>query len=156
MTLATKIENEITPIVDDLGYGIVHVSIFGYEKKTLQIMIERKDDGAITIDDCERVGRMLSIRLDVMDPVAGSYNLEVSSPGMDRPLVKPKDFIKFCGRYVVVKAQSVKDGRKVFKGLLKNASEDGIKLSVELPDCDGLIELSYEDIESAHIDGSKS
>jgi ribosome maturation factor RimP len=156
--LAYKIENEITRLAEDIGYGIVQVLVFRREKNmTIQVMIERLDEEPVTIDDCEKAGRVLSVRLDVMDPVDKRYSLEVSSPGLDRPLVKPRDFIRFCGQHVVIKTHEPKDGRKVFKGILEKASESGIKLILasQIPNCGDSIEFVYEDIGSACIDSSK-
>ena len=154
--LTEKIEEEITPLVRDLGCEIVRVAIFDHGKdKILQIMIEEKDGSSATINDCEKVSRALSIKLDVMDPIKDRYSLEVSSTGIDRPLVKPSDFIKFCGKPVVIKTYVSKKGCKTFKGNLDSASENDIKLTLDTPlnDGDNSIVLPYEEISSAHIDG---
>jgi ribosome maturation factor RimP len=150
------VEDEIAPSVEDLGYDVVQVLVLGNEKKIIRVAIERKDGEPITLKDCEDVGYTVSVCLDVLDPLVESYDLEVSSPGIDRPLVKPRDFVKFCGRFVVIKARKDGGGRKTYKGLLESASESGIRLEdLQLPDCDDSIELSYEEIESACIDGLK-
>lgn len=152
----TKIEEEITPLVRDLDCEVVRVAFFDHGRdKILQVMIEKSDGTSATITDCEKVSRTLSVKLDVMDPITGRYRLEVSSTGIDRPLVKPKDFIKFCGKPVVVKTYVSKGGCKTFKGSLESASENGIKLSLDVPLDDGsdTVALSYEEISNAHIDG---
>ena len=156
--LTEKIEEEITPLVKDLGCEVVRVAIFDHGKdKTLQIMIEEQDGSAATIKDCENVSRALSVKLDVMDPIRERYSLEVSSTGIDRPLVKPSDFIKFCGKPVVVKTYVSKKGCKTFKGNLDSASENDIRVALDTPlnDGDDSIVLLYEEISSAHIDGFK-
>jgi ribosome maturation factor RimP len=156
--LASKIEDEITPLAADLGYGIVRVAVSKHEKNTtIQVMIERLDGNPVTIDDCEAAGRALSVRIDVMDPVDNRYSLEVSSPGIDRPLTKPQDFARFCGEHVIIKTREARDGKKLFKGILKEASESGIKLDIisQIPNCGDSIEIEYKDIWSACINGSK-
>lgn len=156
--LTSKIENELSPITNELGCVIVRVSLFSYEKgKTLQIMIEKEDGNSATIDDCEKVSRAISIELDVLNPISGQYNLEVSSTGVDRPLTKPEDFMRFCEKPVVVKTFVLKNDKKIFKGTLESASENGIKLLLDTPLSDGgnSIELTYDEISSAHIDGFK-
>ena len=157
-TLEGKIAEEITPLVQGLGYELVKVTLFHHgTNKVLQIMIERSDGNSVNIDDCQRISKALSLKLDVMDIIAGKYNLEVSSAGIDRPLVKPKDFIRFCHSNVVVRTHVAKFGCKNFKGSLEFASESGIKLKLDVPLKDNGDEISflYEEISSAHIDGTK-
>lgn len=156
--LIGKIEQNIAHIVNDLGCKIVRVALFGAGGgRTLQIMIEKEDGSSATIDDCEHVSRAVSVSLDVMDPISGRYNLEVSSAGIDRPLVKPEDFIRFCGSPIVVRTHTLKNDRKIFKGVLESATESGIKLSLHVPLSDGenSVELDYEEICGANIDGLK-
>lgn len=156
--LAEKIEREITPLVRELGCEVVKVSLFDQAgQKTLQILLERPDGSSVNIDDCQRISRALSLKLDIVDVITDKYTLEISSAGIDRPLVKPADFVRFCGKNVVVKTYVSKAGRKTFKGSLKSATENGIKLEQEVPQKDGEDEVSllYEEISSAHIDGSK-
>lgn len=156
--LTTKIEEKISPIVNEMGFEIVRVALFGSDmKKTLQIMIEKSNGDPINIKDCEDVSRAVSVCLDVMDPISGHYNLEVSSTGIDRPLVKPSDFVKFQGKSIVVKTYVMKNDRKIFKGSLEFASENGINLILDMPLTDGntKIDFTYDEISSAYIDGSK-
>ena len=111
--LTTQIENKISPIVNGMGFEIVRVKFLGSgSKRTLQIMVERSDGNLVNIKDCEEVSRAVSVCLDVMDPISGHYNLEISSTGIDRPLVKPSDFIKFQGKSIVVKTYVMKNDRK--------------------------------------------
>ena len=88
---AGQIADLIEPALADMNFRLVRVRIMGREEQTLQIMAERSD-GTITIEDCVEISRQLSPLLDAHDPIAGKYNLEVSSPGIDRPLVRPSDF----------------------------------------------------------------
>jgi ribosome maturation factor RimP len=155
MSVVAKIESEIAPLVCDMGYDIVRVAVINHaQKQILQIMVERLDESAVTIVDCEKVSRAVSVCLDVMNPLERRYSLEISSPGIDRPLVKPKDFIKYCGKHISVKTLAAKDGRKTFSGLLENASESGIRLRLNSspPDSCDVLELLYDEIGSAHID----
>lgn len=157
-TLSEKIEDEITPLVNELGCEVVKVAILGQGKcRVLQILIERNDGSSVNIDDCQRISKALSVKLDVMNPITGHYNLEVSSAGIDRPLVKPKDFIRFCNKPVVVKTHIAKFGCKTFKGDLEFSSESGIKLRLSAPlkDYGDEVSFLYEEISSAHIDGTK-
>ncbi len=156
--LTDKIEQHITGVVNDLGFQIVRVALFGSEGyRTLQIMIEKEDGSAVTIDDCEDVSKASSVSLDVMNPIKGRYNLEVSSAGMDRPLVTPKHFSRFCGSPVVVKTHVLKNDRKIFKGVLESATKNGIKLSLDSPLANGddSVELGYDEISCANINGLK-
>ena len=141
-----------------MGYEIVRVMFFGNgPRRTLQIMIEKSNGDQINIQDCEDVSRAVSVCLDVMDPVGGRYNLEVSSPGVERPLVKVSDFIKFQGKDIVLRTYVMKNNRKIFKGNLDFASENGINLVLDTPLEDGntKLEFSYDEISSAHLDWKK-
>src|SRR5690606_1099872 len=89
--LAAEIAALVEPTIEDLGYRLVRVQIHGREGHTVQIMAERPD-GTMSIEDCETISRQLSPLLDAHDPLPGSYRLEISSPGIDRPLVRPSDF----------------------------------------------------------------
>ena len=157
--LTVKIEDELSPIVKEFDCRIVRIAIFKKAKsKTLQIMIEKIDETLVTIDDCQKVSRAVSVCLDVMNPISGQYNLEISSTGIDRPLVKIEDYIKFVGKSVVIKTYSLKNERKLFKGVLASASENGIQLELDSPLIDGslFIDLVYDEISSSHINGLKS
>lgn len=156
--LTDKIEEKISNLVKELDCEVVRIAFLGSGNyKTLQIMIERIDRTPVTISDCEKVSKAVSIHLDVMDPIKDKYNLEVSSTGIDRPLVKAKDFIRFCGNPVVVKTYDLKNERKIFKGILEFATENGIRLDLEAPLSDGnsSIEFTYEEIRGANLDGQK-
>jgi ribosome maturation factor RimP len=103
----------------DMGYELVRVQLSGAANRaTLQVMAERLDGVAMTIDDCTEISRQLSPILDVADPISGAYALEVSSPGIDRPLVRPKDFENWKGFEAKLETKAPVEGRKRFKGLL--------------------------------------
>src|SRR3990170_1409421 len=95
---AQRIEGLIEPALTAMGYDLVRVAVQGGEsRKTLQIMAERRDGAGMTVDDCADISRTISAVLDVEDPIAGAYTLEVSSPGIDRPLPRSKDYERFLG-----------------------------------------------------------
>ena len=105
------------PVLASLGYRLVRVRISGFAGCTVQIMAERPD-GAMSIDDCEAASRALSPVFDVADPIEGSYRLEISSPGIDRPLVRRSDFDRYAGHVAQIEMQVPIDGRKRFSGEL--------------------------------------
>lgn len=113
-----------------MGYNLVQVRLFEGGRRTLQIMAERIDDKAMTVDDCADISRNVSALLDVEDPIKGAYNLEVSSPGLDRPLVKLEDFTRFNGYEVKLETKLPQNDRKRFKGRI--AGVDGNDITVTL------------------------
>ena len=115
--LAARIAAIAEPVLSDLGYRLVRVRISGSDGCTVQIMAERPD-GSMTIEDCEAVSRALSPVLDVADPVDRAYRLEVSSPGIDRPLVRLSDFDRYAGHLLKVEMAVAIEGRKRFRGIL--------------------------------------
>jgi ribosome maturation factor RimP len=153
MELNQRIEKTIESIMAGDGYGVVRVLVTGNIRKTLQIMIERLDDEPVGIVDCENVSRLISPLLDVENFISESYALEISSPGIDRPLVKPKDFIKFVGNPVAVQTNFAINNRKKFQGTLDSASETGIRIMLQHLNDDGTnyVELSYDDIRTARL-----
>src|SRR5690348_5479724 len=103
------------PVLEGLGYRLVRVKVSGADGGTVQIMAERPD-GSMTVEDCENASRALSPVLDVADPVDGAYRLEISSPGMDRPLVRRSDFERHAGHLVKIEMDVPHDGRRRFRG----------------------------------------
>ncbi|WP_157879095.1 ribosome maturation factor RimP [Pararhodospirillum photometricum] len=114
----------LAPTAEALGYDLVRVSLLGSGRPTLQVMAERLDETPMTVSDCEALSRALSAVLDVEDPIAGAYMLEVSSPGIDRPLTRPKDFARFAGRDVRIETDRLVDGYKRIKGVLLGIDND--------------------------------
>ncbi len=129
--LEAEIAELVEPAIEDLGYRLVRVQVSGREGKTVQIMAERPD-GTITIDDCETISRQLSPLLDVHDVVTGSYRLEISSPGIDRPLVRPSDFEAWAGNEVKIELKEPVDGRKRYRGKLEGYEDGEVRIDVEL------------------------
>ncbi len=121
----------IEPSLDAMGYRLVRVAAIAQRGTTLQIMVERRDETAMTVDDCAEISRSVSALLDVSDPIAGAYTLEISSPGIDRPLVRPEDYDRFAGFEARVDLARPIEGRKRFRGRLLGRAEDCIRLATE-------------------------
>lgn len=121
----------VEPVLVDLGFRLVRIQVTGRDGKTVQIMAERPD-GTMTIDDCEAISRQVSPLLDVHDPISGSYRLEISSPGIDRPLVRPSDFEAWAGHEVKVELKEPVDGRKRFRGILEGFEGGEVRIVVDL------------------------
>jgi ribosome maturation factor RimP len=115
--LEARIAHIVEPIATDLGYELVRVKVSGLNGMTVQIMAERPD-GAMTVDDCERLSRNVSPALDVADPINREYNLEISTPGIDRPLTRPKDFEIWAGHEAKIELEQALAGRRRFRGVL--------------------------------------
>ncbi|MFG1306180.1 ribosome maturation factor RimP [Xanthobacter autotrophicus] len=122
--VAARVAAIASGVLGALGYRLVRVKVTNRDGGTLQIMAERPD-GTMSIDDCEAASRALSPVLDVEDPISSAYRLEMSSPGIDRPLVRQSDFVRWAGHEVKVEMARPVDGRKRFRGILIGA-EDGI------------------------------
>src|SRR5215467_12761792 len=115
--LRARVATIVEPVVEQLGYRLVRVRISGAEGCTVQIMAERPD-GSMTVEDCESISRALSPVLDVADPIERAYRLEISSPGIDRPLVRKSDFERYAGHLAKIETTMPVQGRKRFRGLL--------------------------------------
>jgi ribosome maturation factor RimP len=126
-----KIEAMIAPSLDAMGYRVVRVAVTGGRRATLQIMAERRDEQAMTVEDCAEISRTVSALLDVADPIAGAYTLEVSSPGIDRPLVRREDFARFAGFEAKIELSAPQDGRRRFRGKLLGVEGDAVRLLVD-------------------------
>ena len=120
--MPARVANLAGPVLADLGLRLVRVKVGG-TPPTLQIMAERAD-GTMTIDDCEAASRALSPVLDLEDPIVGDYRLEMSSPGIDRPLVRQSDFLRALGHEARIEMDVPVEGRKRFKGLILEAAAD--------------------------------
>src|ERR1700760_2717467 len=115
------------PVLQGLGYRLVRIKISGEAGCTVQIMAERPD-GTMLIEDCEAISRALSPVLDIADPIERAYRLEISSPGIDRPLVRRSDFERYSGHLVKIEMAVAHDGRKRFRGTLQGVEGDAIRL----------------------------
>jgi len=147
MDQAGRVAEIVAPTLDAMGYDLVRVQLAGNRNVTLQIMADRKDEAAMTVDDCAAISREVSALLDVEDPVQGAYSLEVSSPGIDRPLVTPGDFERFAGFDAKLETRTAIDGRKRFRGKLGGVDGGRIRLRTDAGDVD----LDFEDIRTAKL-----
>jgi len=121
--LSARVANIAEPVLEQLGYRLVRVRVSGAEGCTVQIMAERPD-GTMTVEDCEAVSRALSPVLDVTDPIEKAYRLEISSPGIDRPLVRKSDFDRYVGHLVRIEMAVPVGGRKRFRGHITGTDGD--------------------------------
>ena len=125
MEYRVRLENLVIPTLEQMGYELVRVQMQGSARPTLQIMAERKDGGGMTVEDCTQISRAISAVLDVEDPIGGAYVLEVSSPGIDRPLTRPKDFTNWAGHEAKVETDLPVDGQKRFRGKILGLDDVG-------------------------------
>lgn len=130
--VAGQISDLVEPVIADLGFRLVRVRIMGRDdSQTVQVMAERAD-GTISIEDCEAISRQLSVVLDAADVMPGAYNLEISSPGIDRPLVRPSDFEDWAGYQAKIELSELLDGRRRFAGALEGFEDGEIRIEVDL------------------------
>lgn len=150
--VAARVAAIVEPVVEDLGYRLVRVKVSGQNGTTLQIMAE-KPDGTMDVEGCEAVSRALSPVLDLEDPISGNYHLEVSSPGIDRPLVRGGDFERWTGHEVKIELAVPLAGRKRYRGIIRG--RDGDTVLIELPDAPGddevVAQLALADIGEARL-----
>ena len=132
----------IGPVIEDLGFELVRIRLQGGKTATLQIMADRPD-GGINVDDCADISTAVSAVLDVEDPIEDNYHLEVSSPGIDRPLTRMKDFAAFEGYEVRLETNQPIDGRKRFKGVLAGVDGDNIAIDLDGEDETALIPFDW-------------
>ena len=149
MTDVASIAKQIEPEVKSLGFDLVRVAMIGgTSDPTLQVMAERPDTRQLDLSDCEAISRRLSEWLDANDPIEGAYRLEVSSPGIDRPLTRRKDYADWAGYEARITLAEQRDGRKQFSGTLQGLEGDDVKLT----DKSGASHvLRFSDISSAKL-----
>jgi ribosome maturation factor RimP len=121
----------IEPSLGAMGYRVVRVVVTSGRRPTLQVMAERLDDAAMTVEDCAAISHSVSALLDVADPIAGAYTLEVSSPGIDRPLVRAEDYDRFSGYQAKIELSEPVGGRKRFRGRLLGVADGEIRLATD-------------------------
>ena len=126
-----RIAEIITPVIEDMGFELVRVRLMGGNTKTLQIMAERPD-GGIEVDQCAAISTAVSATLDVEDPLEDAYTLEVSSPGIDRPLTRLKDFETWEGYEAKLETAEMIDGRRRFKGTLQGTEGSEVLIEIEV------------------------
>lgn len=132
MQVKHPLQDLLEPVIDGLGYELVRILTIGQKNPTLQIMIDRKDGTDIVVDDCATVSRAISEIMDEKDPIQDQYSLEVSSPGLDRPLMKPEHYKRFLGYETKIETAMEVSGRKRFKGKTTQVDDkDNISLEMD-------------------------
>lgn len=136
----------VSPAIEDLGFELVRIRLMSGKSTTLQIMAD-KPGGGIEVDDCAAISNAVSAILDVEDPILDEYTLEVSSPGIDRPLTRLKDFEDYEGYEAKIETSELIDGRRRFKGVLAGVEGDEVLINVE----EGTIGLKFEWLSDAKL-----
>jgi ribosome maturation factor RimP len=137
----------IEPTLSDMGFELVRVLLHGGQRPTLQVMTERADRAPMTVDHCAAISRAISAILDVAAPIAGAYQLEVTSPGLDRPLTRRADFDRFRGFEARVETELPIEGRRRFRGRLLGVVDDQLRLQLD----EGEQAIPYEGIKKAKL-----
>ena len=145
----------VTPTIEGMGFRLVRLRLMGGKRITLQIMAERAPDtegaGTMEVEDCARLSRAVSAALDVEDPIEGEYRLEVSSPGIDRPLTRLDDFARWEGYQARLETAEMIDGRKRFKGVLAGVEGTQVLIEIDDPKIDGAIGLEFDWLADARL-----
>ncbi|SEW42595.1 ribosome maturation factor RimP [Cognatiyoonia koreensis] len=141
-----RIAEIITPVIEDMGFEVVRIRLMSGKDTILQIMAQ-KPDGTIEVDECGQISTAVSAVLDVEDPILDAYNLEVSSPGIDRPLTRLKDFAQWEGFEAKIETEQLIDGRRRFKGQLAGVDGDEVLIEIE----EGTIGLKFEWLTDAKL-----
>ena len=145
--VAGRIAALVCPTIEAMGYGLVRVQVQGRQRMRLQIMAERNDDAAMTVDDCAALSRAISAVLDVDDPIASAYTLEISSPGIDRPLVRLADYDRFAGFEARIELARLIDGRRRLQGRLIGTAGEDVRIDVAGVE----VGLPFADIQRAKL-----
>ena len=141
-----RIAEIIQPTIEGMGFELVRVRMMGGQYKTVQIMAQRPD-GAIDVDECAQISTAISAVLDVEDPIDDAFTLEVSSPGIDRPLTRLKDFATWQGYEAKLETTEMIDGRRRFKGALAGVQDDEVLVTIE----EGTIGLKFDWLSDAKL-----
>lgn len=141
-----RIAEIITPVIEDMGFEVVRVRLMTGKESTLQIMVQRPD-GTIEVDQCAQISTAVSALLDVEDPIVDVYTLEVSSPGIDRPLTRLKDFDQWKGFEAKIETEELIDGRRRFKGELAGIEGDEVLIDID----EGTIGLNFAWLSDAKL-----
>ena len=145
--LADRIAALIEPSLTAMGYDLVRVQIDGKRQLRLQIMAERSDGSGMGVEDCAAISRHVSALLEVEDPIEGSYTLEVSSPGIDRPLTRAADYARFAGHVAKVEMRTARDNRRRFTGTIRGLENETVVLETD----EGSVSLPLAEIERAKL-----
>jgi len=150
MDVQSPLEALVQPAVEAAGFRLVRFRVTGGKRKTLQIMAERAD-GQMDVEDCAKLSRELSGVLEAADPIEGDYVLEVSSPGIDRPLTQPDDYLRFVEHEARVELKNPKDGRKRFKGRIAGVEPTAVVMEVVDEKGKELQRFAFDDIAEAKL-----
>lgn len=143
------LEARVEPTLEAMGFEVVRIALTGSDgRRTLQVMADRRDGSQISVDDCEEISHALSAIFDVEDPVSGTYDLEVSSAGIDRPLTRLKDFTNYATFLAKVETKAAVNGRKRFRGRLEGVNAEG-KIVFRVDDAE--IAIAFENIGNAKL-----
>lgn len=142
-----RVEKMIEPALVDMGFELVRVQMFGLKRPTLQIMAERADGGPMTVEHCAEISHAVSALLEVEDPISVAYTLEVSSPGIDRPLVRPRDYERFVGYEARMEMRGLVDGRRRFQGRIVGFADGVVRLDTK----DGEVDLPIDDVQHGKL-----
>ncbi len=145
-TMDQRLAEIVLPVIEDLDYELVRLRLMGGKTRILQIMAE-KPEGGIEVDDCAKISTAVSATLDVEDPIEGEYTLEVSSPGIDRPLTRLKDFDMWRGYEAKIETTELIDGRRRFKGDITGTEGDEVLITIP----EGIIGLKFEWLSDAKL-----
>ena len=141
-----RIADIISPVIESLGFELVRLRLMGGNNPILQIMAD-KPEGGIEVDDCAKISTEISAHLDVEDPIEDNYTLEVSSPGIDRPLTRLKDFAAWAGYVAKIETSELIDGRRRFKGTLAGVENDEVLIEIE----EGTVGLKFDWLSDAKL-----
>ena len=142
-----RIEQIIIPAVNEMGYDVVRIEFKGSQPPVLQIMAEPSNGSEMTVNDCELISNKISLLLDVEDPISSAYNLEVSSPGIDRPLTRLKDFINYVGHKAKIELKLAVSGQKRCSGVIKEVNGEEITMLSD----GNLFTFSFENVSKAKL-----
>jgi ribosome maturation factor RimP len=145
-----RIAGIVTPVIEGMGFELVRVRLQGGNTKTLQLMVERPD-GGIDVDECAKVSTEVSLHLDVEDPISEQYDLEVSSPGIDRPLTRLKDFDTWESYEAKLETDDMIDGRRRFKGTLQGTEGSEVLIEIEVQGEPTTIGLQFDWLSDAKL-----
>ncbi|HSZ90088.1 MAG TPA: ribosome maturation factor RimP [Acetobacteraceae bacterium] len=130
-SLESRLAAIVGPTLEGMGYELVRVVVLGRDRPTVQVMADRADGSQITVADCEAISHALGAVLDVEDPIPGTWSLEISSAGIDRPLTRPKDWNRFAGHLARAETVAPVEGRRRFSGIALGADETGARLRLD-------------------------
>jgi ribosome maturation factor RimP len=130
-SLESRLATIVGPTLEGMGYELVRVVVLGRDRPTVQVMADRADGSQITVADCEAISHALGAVLDVEDPIPGTWSLEISSAGIDRPLTRPKDWNRFAGHLARAETVAPVEGRRRFSGIALGADETGARLRLD-------------------------